>query len=291
MNRKDFLKIAGFGIGMTTLAAFKNITDNLVFSEEKMPVFFIGHGSPMNAIEQNEFSEKWKSIGENLPKPKAILCISAHWLTSGSFVTAATMPKIIYDFYGFPPALYSKKYPAMGNEVLSNEICKAFTGNQVNPDYNYGLDHGTWSILAQMYPLADVPVIQLSIDIRKNEQYHYELAKYLKYLPEKGILVIGSGNIIHNLSMISWDHLNTEFAFDWATEINTSVIKNIENRNIQALINLPGSSNSSQLSIPTNDHYLPLLYALGIDENSKNIEFFNNKIIAGSLSMTSLKIS
>ena len=150
MNRKDFIKFAAIGLGMTTLAAFKNSIDNLVFSEEKMPVFFIGHGSPLNAIEQNEFSKKWKNLGESMPKPKAILCISAHWLTNGSFVTASANPGQIYDFYGFPPALYSKKYPAKGNTNLAVEISKSVPNNQVQADYSYGLDHGTWSILSQM---------------------------------------------------------------------------------------------------------------------------------------------
>lgn len=290
MERKHFIKLLGIGFTMTTLASFKNILDSIPQEESKMPALFVGHGSPMNAFENNEFSRKWLALGQELPNPKLILCISAHWLTNGTFVTAMQSPKTIHDFGGFPKALFDAQYPAPGNPEFAKTISNLFSEKPIGLNTSWGLDHGTWSVLKQMFPKADIPVIQLSIDASKDENHHFELAKKLKELRKKGVLIIGSGNIVHNLGMIAWDKMNENFAFDWATEANENVKKFIQTEDYACLISFPNSGKASRLAIPTNDHYLPLLYAMAVREKSEKIEFFNDKAQAGSLTMTSVRI-
>ncbi len=193
-----------------------------------MPVLFIGHGSPMNAIEENEFVEGWRNIGRSLPRPEAILCISAHWETKGTFVTAMDKPKTIHDFGGFPPELYKVQYPASGKPELAHETKSMITGTAVVLDDSWGLDHGCWSPVKHLYPNADIPVVQMSLDYSRSPQYHYDLAAELSPLREKGVLIIGSGNMVHNLGMVDWRRINEAgFGYDWAVEANEK-IKSLE---------------------------------------------------------------
>jgi 4,5-DOPA dioxygenase extradiol len=253
-----------------------------------MPLLFVGHGNPMNAIEDNEFSNTWKTLPVTLPKPQAILCISAHWETRGTFVTAMQKPKTIHDFWGFPQELFDVKYPANGNPALAKQVKDEVKSATVGLDETWGLDHGCWSVIKRMYPQADVPVIQLSIDYTKPAQYHYALAKELASLRNKGVLIIGSGNMVHNLGMVNWQNPNG--GYDWADEMNATFKKLIESNNHKELINYASLGKAAALAIPTPEHYLPLLYILGLKEEKENVSFFNDKTMMGSLSMTSVKI-
>jgi 4,5-DOPA dioxygenase extradiol len=258
---------------------------------EKMPVLFLGHGSPMNAIEQNEFSKGWEEIGKTLPKPNAILCVSAHWETRGTFVTAMEKPKTIHDFGGFPKELFAVQYPAPGSLELAEETKNTITKTEVGLDEKWGLDHGCWSVLKHLYPNADVPVIQMSLDHFQNPQYHYDLAKELSSLRKKGVLIIGSGNMVHNLGMVAWDKLNTtDYAYDWAIEAREKMNKYILEGDHQSLINYQAQGKAFNLAIPSPEHYLPLLYALALKDKNENVSLFNDKAVGGSLTMTSLKI-
>lgn len=257
-----------------------------------MPTLFIGHGTPMNAIEDNEFSQKWKELGRILPKPKAILCISAHWETEQSMVTAMDKPKTIHDFGGFPEELYRQEYPAPGLPVLSDTIRNEIKMFNIEKDYRWGLDHGSWCFLKHMYPNADIPVMQLSIDYSKNMQYHYDLGKELGFLRKAGILVVGSGNMVHNLWLArpSAKGFSYEFGYDWAEELNRIMKEKILSGDHSALISYHSLSRDSALAIPSEEHYIPLIYTLALQEKDEPIELFNDKIVAGSLSMTSLII-
>ncbi len=260
-------------------------------STELMPVLFIGHGSPMNAIEDNEFSNKWKEMGEVIPKPVAILCISAHWETRGTFVTAMEYPRTIHDFGGFPDELFAVKYPAPGSPELAKDLMNTIRNIEVRPDESWGLDHGCWSVLRHLYPEANVPVIQMSIDYSQSALYHYELAKELSFLRTRGVLIVGSGNMVHNLRKAAWDRLDTnEYGYDWAIEANKKLKKFILGGDHQSLINYNLQGPVFDLAIPTPEHYLPLIYTLGVKMEDEKIIFFNDKVIAGSLSMTSFKI-
>ena len=256
----------------------------------KMPVLFLGHGSPMNAIEENEFVLAFKKLGKELVRPSAILCISAHWETRGTFVTAMQNPPTIHDFGGFPQALFDVQYPAPGSPELAVETKKIITKTDVGLDNKWGLDHGSWSVVKHLYPNADIPVIQMSIDYSQPAKYHYELAKEISVLRQRGVLIIGSGNIVHNLRLVDWKKLNEEFAFDWATEANEMMKRHILSGDHQKLINFKSQGKAFDLAIPTPEHYLPLLYTLALKEENEKITLFNDKPVGGSLSMTSLKI-
>ncbi len=256
-----------------------------------MPVLFLGHGSPMNAIEENEFVAGFRKVGREISKPSAVLCISAHWETKGTFVTAMKNPPTIHDFGGFPQALFDVQYPAPGSPELANETKAMIKKTDVGLDQKWGLDHGAWSVIKHLYPNADIPVIQMSLDYYQSPQYHYELAKELAALRNKGVLIIGSGNMVHNLGMIEWNKLNTDnFGFDWALEAREKMKKYILNGDHKSLINYKSQGKSFELSIPTPEHYLPLLYTLALKEENDKISFFNDKAVAGSLTMTSVKI-
>lgn len=257
----------------------------------KMPLLFLGHGSPMNAIEENEFVTGFRDVGKTLPKPKAILCISAHWETRGTFVTAMEKPMTIHDFGGFPQRLFEVQYPAPGSPELALETQKIVTKTTVGLDQKWGLDHGCWSVVKHLYPEADVPVIQMSLDYYQTPQFHYDLAKELAPLRNKGILIIGSGNLVHNLQKVAWDKLNeVNFGFDWALEANEMMKKYMLSGDHQRLINFKSEGKAFDLAIPTPEHFLPLLYILGLKEDSEKLSIFNDKAVAGSLTMTSLKI-
>ena len=261
------------------------------YNTNQMPVLFVGHGSPMNAIENNEFSEKWEELGNTLVKPDSILCISAHWETKGTCVTAMQKPATIHDFGGFPQALFDVQYPAQGSPDLAKETKSIIASADVVLDDKWGLDHGCWSVIRRMYPKADIPVVQLSLDYYQGPQYHYNLAKELSSLRKKGVLIIGSGNIVHNLGMVAWDKLNAkEYGYDWAIEANEKMKKFIISGDHKQLINFRSQGKAFDRAIPTPEHYLPLLYALALKEENERVTLFNDRIIAGSLSMTSLMI-
>jgi 4,5-DOPA dioxygenase extradiol len=275
---------------MTTLSDFKKFTGNLKRQDHIMPVLFIGHGSPMNGIEHNQFSESWAQLAKEIPIPTAILVVSAHWLSRGTKITAMDFPETIHDFGGFPKELFDVQYPAPGNPELAKETASIIKSADVELVHDWGLDHGAWTVIRNMYPDAKIPVLQLSIDYTKGPQFHYELAKELSSLRRKGVLIMGSGNMVHNLRMVSFDKIDTEFGFDWAIEINDIFKKHISNRDHNALINYESLGSAAKLAVPTPDHYYPLLYSLGLQNKNEEAYIFNDKLMAGSLTMTSLVI-
>jgi len=263
---------------------------------EQMPVLFVGHGSPMNAIEDNEFSKGWREVGKMLPRPQTILCISAHWETWGTLVTAMESPRTIHDFGGFPRALYEARYPAPGSKWLAQETKDSVRLSDVRFDEEWGLDHGCWSVLKQMFPDADIPVVQLSLDYTKPAQYHYDLARELAPLRKKGVLILGSGNIVHNLRLAvirgnSLSDFNKPYGFDWALEANELFKKLIDENRHDELVQYQSLGEAVRLAVPTPEHYLPVLYTLGLKEESESVAYFNDKPLAGSLTMTSLIIT
>jgi len=276
---------------MTTLSQFRHFTQGLPQQEYLMPVLFIGHGSPMNGIEDTEFSRGWKKMAKEIPSPAAVLVVSAHWFTRGTQITAMDFPKTIHDFGGFPQALFDVQYNAPGNPALAKETASMIVSTQVELDHDWGLDHGTWTVVRHMYPEANIPVLQLSIDYTKGPKFHYDLAKELYALRKKGVLIIGSGNMVHNLRMVAWDKLNEDqYGYDWAIQINSQFKSLIESRDHSSLIHYTRLGKEALLSIPTPEHYLPLLYTLGVGTEKDSISFFNDKAVGGSLTMTSVKI-
>lgn len=291
MQRIKFIQSLLSLTAMTTLGSFKNFTDTLIEQDKLMPVLFIGHGSPMNALEDNEFTKGWKTVAKTLPKPTAILCVSAHWETNGTFVTAMEKPKTIHDFGGFPQTLFNVQYPALGSKWLADETKTTITKTTVGLDDTWGFDHGSWSLLKHLYPDADVPVVQLSLDYNKDAKYHYELAQELQALRKKGVLIIGSGNMVHNFgyAQLKGD-FNAHFGHDWAIEANESFKKLITENDFKSLTNYKTYSKALQLSAPTPEHYLPMLYAIALRNKNENVYYFNDALVGGSFSMTSLKI-
>lgn len=276
---------------MTTLADFKKFIANLKSRDHVMPVLFIGHGSPMNGIEQNEFSENWAALAKAIPIPSAVLVVSAHWLSKGTKITAMDFPETIHDFGGFPKALFDVQYSAPGNAALAKETASLIQSADVELAHDWGLDHGAWTVVKHMYPAANIPVLQLSIDYTKGPQFHYDLAKELTALRSKGVLIMGSGNMVHNLRILSFENINNNFGFDWAIEMNETFKKHIIDGNHKALIHYESLGNAAKLSIPTPDHYYPLLYLLGLQNKDDEVMIFNDKLVGGSITMTSLMIN
>ncbi|MBN2806086.1 MAG: 4,5-DOPA dioxygenase extradiol [Prolixibacteraceae bacterium] len=291
MKRKDFITTL---ITTTTMASIQplRVLGSLPQQPGKpMPVLFIGHGSPMNGIESNEFSQQWSKLGSELPTPAAVLCISAHWLTRGTYVTAMKAPRTIHDFGGFPQELSQVEYPAPGNPELAKSTVDLVKMTSVGLNHDWGLDHGTWTVVRHMYPDANIPVLQLSIDYHQAPAYHYQLGKELAELRKRGVLIIGSGNMVHNLRMVAWDKLNeTEYGYDWANEMNEVFKQHILSATHDPLIDYKKLGEAALKAIPTPDHYYPLLYILGLQHNKDNIALFNDKAIGGSLTMTSVRI-
>ncbi len=252
----------------------------------RMPVLFLGHGSPMNAIEDNEFSRAWIAAGKALPRPKAILCVSAHWETNGTQVTAMEKPRTIYDFYGFPPELYAKTYSSPGSPELAQRVRDLIGADAIAPDLTWGLDHGAWSVLARLFPKADVPVIQLSLDVTKSAQAHYDLGRQLQPLRDEGVLIIGSGNIVHNLRMVVFE----DTAFDWAVEFDGKVKQWIFDNAHELIIQYDQQGRPAALAINSAEHYKPLLYVLGAKAPGEPVSFFAEKVWGGSVSMRSVRI-
>jgi len=277
---------------MANLGSFKSFMRDLPQQENRMPVIFVGHGSPMNGIEDNEFSRGWQQLGREIPQPRAVLCISAHWLTNGTHVTAMAHPKTIHDFGGFPRPLYDVEYEAPGDPELAEETAKLIRSTDVGLDHDWGLDHGCWSVVRRMYPDARIPVLQLSIDYYKPASYHYELGKELAALRNKGVLVMGSGNMVHNLRMMAFDKMDRPgFGYEWAIEMNETFKRLISTKNHRALMNYQELGPAARLAIPTPDHYYPLIYSLALQDDRDDIEFFNDRAVGGSFTMTSVKLS
>jgi 4,5-DOPA dioxygenase extradiol len=275
---------------MASLPEFKKFTDSFPEQETLMPVLFVGHGSPMNGIEINEFSTRWAELATQINQPKSVLVISAHWFIKDTKVTAMDFPATIHDFGGFPEALFQVQYPAPGNLDLAEETKRLIHTTNVELDHDWGLDHGTWTIVRHMYPRAEIPVLQLSIDYTKPASYHYELAKELSALRKRGVLIIGSGNMVHNLRMLAWDKLEEPgFGFDWALHMNETFKQLINEGNHESLVQYEKLGKEALLSIPTPEHYLPLIYSLGLSTKRDPIKFFNDKAVAGSLTMTSVQ--
>ncbi|WP_246052766.1 4,5-DOPA dioxygenase extradiol [Leptospira semungkisensis] len=286
LSRKGFLFGAGGlllgGLGLRKILEGKQGERKM----EKLPVFFVGHGSPMNALGPNEFATAWADSVKDFPEPNAILCISAHWFTRGQYVTAMEFPPTIHDFYGFPQELFNVRYPVPGDPKLAEKISKNEQG-QIHLDYEWGLDHGTWSVLRNMYPKANIPVLQLSLDATKPASWHYEFAKSLSKLREEGVLIVGSGDMVHNLRLYDWK--NQEHAQDWALSANETFKDLIQKRDVKSLSAYQTLGTAVQMAIPTPEHYLPMLYAMALAEEKEEISFYND-IIQSSVSLTSLKI-
>lgn len=293
MDRKDFLKtmaILPIGAAAMKLSSLKTVSDSFA-ATERMPVLFLGHGNPMNALADNNFTQGFQHIAKTLPKPKAILCISAHWETKGTFVTAMEKPETIHDFGGFPQALFDVQYPAPGSPELALETQKIITSTAVGLSNDWGLDHGCWTVLKFLYPNADIPIIQMSIDYTQPASYHYELGKELAALRRKGVLIVGSGNSVHNLRLAAWDKMMLpDYAFEWAHIANEKMKKMILEDDHQSLVNFDKQGKEFQLAVPTPEHYMPLLYTLSLREKDEKATIFNDAIIAGSLNMMSVKI-
>jgi len=294
MDRRKFIRSTGLLaaaqlVGMSGLSALQSLERHLSPSA-RMPVLFIGHGNPMNAIEDNAYSRKWHELGKNLPRPQAILSISAHWITRGTKVTTTGHPETIHDFGGFPKALFDVQYPAPGAPELAKETSELVSYTPVTGDDKWGLDHGTWSVLLPMFPAADIPVVQLSLDYYQPMNYHYEIGKQLNKLREKGVLIIGSGNLVHNLMQVDWG--NTGKVYDWAQEFDTKMTDWINKGDHQSIINYQKIlGKTAELAHPTYDHLLPLFYILGLQQKGEHVTYFNDQIDMGSISMRSLKIA
>jgi len=252
----------------------------------KMPALFVGHGSPMNAIERNDFYRGWLELGRRLPKPKAVLCISAHWETRGVYVTATEMPETIHDFYGFPKALFDVQYPAPGDPGLAHRVTGLISSLKVRLDPGRGLDHGAWSVLVAMYPAADIPVVQLSLDTSQPGSWHYGLARELAPLRDAGVLILGSGNMVHNLGLFNF---RDSQPLPWAVECDTELRRRILAREHESLVDYDTLGPNARLAVPTPEHYLPLLYPLALQQQAEPTSFFNDRVVS-SISMTSVLI-
>lgn len=254
----------------------------------RMPAVFAGHGSPMNAVEDNAFSRGWTELGAGLPRPKAVLCVSAHWLTKGSAATAMERPRTIHDFGGFPEELYRIEYPAPGSPGLAREAADLVGAEGFSLDMAWGLDHGAWSVLRRMFPAADVPVVQLGIDPRLPASAHVAIARRLAPLRDRGVLVVASGNVVHNLGRVAWDRMDGKpFGFDWALEFDAKVKRLVVEGRVDELADYGKLGASARLAVPTNDHYIPLLYAAALRGPDDDVTVFNEAAVGGSLTMTS----
>ena len=290
MNRADFIRITLLG-GIASTQSFKmnNLLKDMYHWPDlgfEMPVMFVGHGAPNVAAEANEYTQAWVAMSEGIPKPKAILCISAHWLTHGETrVSSAIQPETIYDFGGMDSRLYSMKYPAPGAPDLAHFLQDEILTTNLSLDDHWGFDHGTWCVLYHMFPKADVPVLQLSVDYRKGEEFHYQLGKELAMLRKKGILIVSSGNIVHNLGQAIFDD---RAQHEWALSYDALAKQWLDQRNDNMFLNRLAQGELGRLAIPTPDHYYPLLYTLGMKHEKDELLFFNEKVNYGSVSMRSM---
>jgi 4,5-DOPA dioxygenase extradiol len=291
ISRRDLLSLSKIGLtAMIGWSVLQNLfSKNKNSSSQKQPVLFLGHGSPLNAIENNPFTQKLNSLGQELEIPKAILCISAHWLTKGTYITSAANPKMIYDMYGFPEPLYQLKYPAPGNPQLAEQICNQIKYTDIKLDQgDWGLDHGTWSVLVHLYPQAQIPVLQMSIDRDKPPEFHYELGKALQILRDQGVMIIGSGNVVHNLRKIDFQSKNS--GYPWAKEFDLWIKENLTKTTFEKMVKEFYNTEAGKLSIPTTEHYYPLLYVLGAAQNTDILKMEYEGLEYGSLSMRSFSL-
>lgn len=270
-----------------TLNEFRRVALNFP-ATQRMPALFVGHGSPMNAVEDNVYTKGWAALGRSLPRPRAILAVSAHWLTEGTFVHVAEQPRTIHDFWGFPKALYDITYPCPGTPEAAEETKKVLAPNRTADDRDWGIDHGTWVVLSRMFPAADIPVFQLSIDVARDARAQYDLGKALAPLRERGVLIMGSGNIVHNLGRIVWE--KDAKPFDWAIEFDARATSLIEGGDYRALVDYEKLGSAAALAIPTPDHYWPLLYVLGATKSDEERSFPVLGIAHGSVSMRAIQI-
>jgi len=293
MQRRTLIKAGGLLAmaqlsGMSTLSALSALGKELSPSP-RMPVMFIGHGNPMNAIEDNAYHKSWQSLGKTLPRPQAILSVSAHWITQGTKVTAMSHPKTIHDFGGFPKKLFDQEYPAPGTPEFAKLTKDMVTDSHIQTDESWGLDHGTWSVLLPMYPAADIPVYQLSLDYDQRPTYHYEIGKQLNKLRDKGVLIIGSGNLVHNLREVDWSGGNK--VYDWAREFDTKFTEWMDKGDHASILNYQKIlGNTATMAHPTYDHLLPLFYILGLQQKNEHITYFNDQFDMASISMRSMLI-
>jgi 4,5-DOPA dioxygenase extradiol len=256
---------------------------------ERLPVVFIGHGNPMNAIWENEYTKSLKQLSKDLPRPQTILCISAHWMTEGAWITNTLHPRTIHDFFGFPQELFDVQYPSPGQPEMAEHIMASVKGPRIHPDHDmWGIDHGTWAVMRHMYPEADIPVLQLSLYMSKSPEYHYELGQLLRQFRSQGVLIIGSGNIVHNLDVL----IRTESAkpYDWAIEFDQWVKDRLEDRNYDSIVKDAEATHAGRMSIPARDHWYPLLYTLGASDEKDELKFIHEGIDNGSISMRCLTL-
>jgi 4,5-DOPA dioxygenase extradiol len=289
MKRGDFIKM----LALTPVAAaamkikeFESVTSRFI-STPKMPVLFIGHGHPMNALFDNDFTRTLGRIGKDIHRPNAIMVVSAHWETNGTYVSVNPRPKTIYDFGGFDDALFRVKYEPQGHPQLAREVLNYLPF--ANEDHKMGLDHGTWTVLKFIYPKADIPVFQLSIDHTLSPQKHFEIAQALKKMREKGVLIIGSGNIVHNLGKLDWHNINGKTP-DWALEFDDTVRNRINKNDFSSLVNYRSLGQTAMMSVPTEDHYIPLLYTLGLASDGEPVKYLYEGFQYGSISMRCIRI-
>lgn len=254
-----------------------------------MPAIFFGHGNPMNAISKNAYTDAWASIGESIPRPKAVLSVSAHWYIPACAVTANLMPRTIHDFGGFPRELYQVEYPAPGSLELARRVKELIAPVSASLDESWGLDHGTWAVLTHVFPGADVPVVELSIDERHPPSFHYEMGKRLAPLREEGVLVIGSGNIVHNLHAYAWGMREVQ-PFDWAVRFENHVRELLIKGHDAPVVDYERLGRDAMLSVPTPDHYLPLLYVLGLRKDREKVSFPVQGVDGGSVSMLAVQV-
>lgn len=273
---------------MNNLSQLRSFTGRLKEREKALPALFVGHGSPMNGIEDNEFSERWAAKGKEIPKPEAVICVSAHWFTKGTRITAMEAPPTIHDFYGFPPELSQVRYPAPGSPALAEDTAALIPSASPVLDHDWGLDHGTWTVVRHMYPEADIPVLQLSIDYTQPPSRHLELGRELASLRKKGILIVGSGNMVHNLRMINWGM--QAGAYDWAATAQEHFHNLIMEGDSAALARYDALGPEVRLAIPTPEHFLPLLYVMGLRGKDEALSFFNDQAVMGSITMTSVQL-
>lgn len=292
MDRRRFLsRTAGASMSIGSLNQLQAFAEDLP-SSDPMPALFLGHGSPMNALEDNRFVKEFARLGKTLPRPKAILCISAHWFTRGTKVTAMQTPRTIHDFGGFPKELYEQQYPAPGSPQLAKATAELVKPTAAAMDQDWGLDHGAWTVLKHLYPAADIPVVQLSIDRTQPAKFHLELGRQLDPLRQRGILIVGSGNIVHNLGRLDFRQVDRpNYGFDWAVEAQDFVNGQLSKGDYKPLVDYAQQGRAMNLAVPTPDHYLPLLYVLGLRHQAGQLQLFNNEMFAGSISMTSVQLS
>jgi 4,5-DOPA dioxygenase extradiol len=261
-----------------------------VAATKSMPAVFVGHGNPVNVIRRNRWTQGWSAQGVELPRPRAILTVSAHWYLPGTMVTAMAHPRTIHDFGGFPQELYEIKYPAPGDPALVERVRDLLAPIPVERDEKWGLDHGAWSVLHHIFPRADIPVVQLSIDRTKPPSFHYEIGKMLAPLRDDGVLLMGSGNLVHNLGAYEWDRPDIE-AFEWALRFEKKTRALLQAGEDIELIDYPKMGPDATLAIPTPDHYLPLLYVIGSRKKGERVSFPVEGFDGGSMSMLAVQIS